>query len=120
MVVDGNQSTSCVAPCTMSLPNGRHTVAAELNGYNVGRRVFNVPEDSSLVTALNRSTGTLVVTSTPPGSRIFIDGKLFGETPATLHLSAGRHKLVLINGRMQHEETVEIEGGQLESRSVRW
>lgn len=120
MVIDNNKNTSCVTPCTMSLPNGRHTAAAELDGYNVGRRVFNIPDDTSVVAALSRSTGTLVVTSTPPGSQILVDNKPYGVTPATLHLSAGRHKLVLIDGSMQHEETIEIEGGELQSRSLRW
>jgi len=120
MVIDNNKSTSCVTPCTMSLPNGRHTAAAELDGYNVGRRVFNIPDDTSVVAALSRSTGTLVVTSTPPGSQILVDNKPYGVTPATLHLPAGRHKLVLIDGPMQHEETIEIEGGELQSRSLRW
>ncbi len=120
MVIDGNASISCVTPCTMSLPNGRHTATVELNGYNLGRRVFNVPEDNSVVAALSRSAGTLVVTSTPSGAQIFVDNKPYGVTPATLHLPAGRHKLVLIDGVMQHEETVEVEGGELQSRSLRW
>ena len=120
MVIDGNNSLSCVTPCMMSLPNGRHTAAAELNGYNIGRRVFNIPEDNSIVAALSRSTGTLEVTSTPPGARILVDNKPYGVTPATLHLPAGRHKVVLIDGAMQHEETIEIEGGELQSRSLRW
>lgn len=120
MVIDGNKSTACVTPCTMSLPNGRHTAAVELDGYNVARRVFNVPEDNSVVAALSKSAGTLVVTSTPPGAQILIDNKPYGVTPATLHLPAGPHKLVLIDGPMQHEETVEIEGGELQSRSLRW
>ncbi len=120
MMIDNNSQLSCVTPCTMSLPNGRHTAAALLNGYNVSRKVFNVPDDTSVVAALNQSSGTLVVTSTPPGAKIFVDNKLSGVTPTTLHLSAGRHKLVLTQGAMQHEETIEIEGGELQSRSLRW
>lgn len=120
MMIDNNNSLSCVTPCAMSLPNGRHTAAALLNGYNVSRKVFNVPDDTSVVAALNQSSGTLVVTSTPPGAKIFVDNKPSGVTPTTLHLSAGRHKLVLTQGAMQHEETIEIEGGELQSRSLRW
>lgn len=120
MMIDNNSQLSCVTPCTMSLPNGRHTAAALLNGYNVSRKVFNVPDDTSVVAALNQSSGTLVVTSTPPGAKIFVDNKPSGVTPRTLHLSAGRHKLVLTQGAMQHEETIEIEGGELQSRSLRW
>lgn len=120
MMIDGSSNLSCVTPCTMSLPNGRHTAAALLNGYNVSRKVFNIPDDTSVVAALSASSGTLVVTSTPPGARILVDNKPSGVTPTTLHLSAGRHKLVLTLGAMQHEETIEIEGGELQSRSLRW
>ena len=120
IVVDGNPTTSCVAPCTISLPTGRHTATFELNGYNLARRVFNVPDEKSLITPLGRSAGTLVVTSTPAGSAIFVDNKPAGKTPATLHLPAGRHTLVLVNGPMRHQETVEIEAGELASRSLRW
>ena len=120
MMIDGSSNLSCVTPCTMSLPNGRHTAAALLNGYNISRKVFNVPDDTSVVAALSASSGTLVVTSTPPGARILVDNKPSGVTPSTLHLSAGRHKLVLTLGAMQHEETIEIEGGELQSRSLRW
>lgn len=120
IVVDGNPTTSCVAPCTMSLPTGRHTATFELNGYNLARRVFNVPDERSLITPLGRSTGTLVVTSTPAGANIFIDNKPAGKTPTTLHLPAGRHTLVLVNGPMRHQETLDIGAGELATRSLRW
>jgi serine/threonine protein kinase len=120
IVVDGNPSTSCVAPCTISLPTGRHTATFELNGYNLARRVFNVPDERSLITPLGRSTGTLVVTSTPAGSDIFVDNKPAGKTPATLHLPAGRHTLILVNGPMRHQETLDIGAGELATRSLRW
>jgi serine/threonine protein kinase len=120
IVVDGNASTSCVAPCTMSLPAGRHTATVELNGYNLARRVFNVPDEKTLITPLGRTSGTLVVTSTPAGSDIFIDNKPAGKTPTTLHLPAGRHTLVLVNGPMRHQETLDIGAGELATRSLRW
>jgi serine/threonine protein kinase len=120
IVIDGNRSTSCVAPCTIALPVGRHTATFELNGYNLARRVFTVPEESSIITPLGTSSGTLVVTSTPAGSTIFVDNKPAGSTPATLHLQAGRHTLVLVNGQMRHQETLEIEPGVLQTRSLRW
>ena len=120
IIVDGNRSTSCRAPCTMSLPNGRHTATVQLGGYNIARRVFNVPEDSGLITPLSKSTGTLVVTSQPAGSPIVIDNKPYGTTPRTLQLPAGPHKLVLTNGQMQHRETIEVVAGELTTRSLRW
>ncbi len=42
-------------------------------------------------------TGTLELKSNPPGAEIFIDGgrQSYGQTPATVTLSAGQHQLTL-------------------------
>jgi len=120
IVIDDNPELTCGSPCTVSLSNGRHTLTATLNGYNVARRIFTVPEDNSLFIALSRSVGVVVVTSSPSGSTIYVDGKPSGRTPATLHLSAGLHRLLWVNGSSQHEEAVEVQSDSFEARSYRW
>jgi serine/threonine protein kinase len=120
LVVDSRADATCTAPCTMSLPAGRHTLTAELNGYTVARRIFNIPETNRLIISLTGNDGTLLVTSSPSGSTIFVDGKSFGSTPATLHLPAGLHTLLLLNGSHQHEETVNIQPESFQARAVRW
>jgi hypothetical protein len=45
--------------------------------------------------AATADTGTLVVTTNPPGAQAFIDGKSQGVTPVTVTLPAGAHKLEL-------------------------
>lgn len=119
IVVDSSADSSCAAPCTLSLTNGRHTMTAELNGYALARRIFTVPEDSSLFVSLSKSMGTLILTSVPSGSAIFVDGKASGHTPVTLQLPIGSHRLMFVNGSNQHEETIEITDG-LQARSYRW
>lgn len=103
----------------MSLPNGRHTLTAELPGYNIARRIFTIPDDKSLFIPMNQSTGVLLVTSVPSGSTIYVDGKPYGRTPATLHLPAGSHHLVVANGALQHEETVVVQTDGFDARSFR-
>ena len=120
IVVDGRSDASCTAPCTMALPNGRHTLTAELNGYNLARRIFIIPADTSLYVPMNRSTGVVFVTSTPSGATIYVDGKPYGRTPATLHLPAGTHQLVVVSGSMQHEDTVNVQSDGFDSRSFRF
>lgn len=120
IVVDDRADASCTAPCTMSLPNGRHTLTAELNGYVVARRIFTIPADPSVFIALSRSTGVVFVTSTPSGAIVYVDGKLYGHTPATLHLTAGSHQLVVANGSTQREDTVNVQNDGFESRSFRF
>jgi hypothetical protein len=120
VVVDDRADETCTAPCTLSLANGRHTLTAQANGYTVARRIFTVPESNSVYVPLAKSEGVLLVTSTPNGSTVIVDGKNYGRTPATLHLSAGVHQLVVVSGSTRHEESVVVEAGGFEVKSYRW
>ena len=120
IVVDSRPDAVCTAPCTMSLPVGRHTLTAQLDGYAVARRIFNIPGLSSLFIPLAQNQSVLVFTSTPSGSTIFVDGKLYGQTPATLHLTPGVHHFTLMNGSQQRQETLNIEPESFQVRSIRW
>ena len=59
--------------------------------------------------------GSLVVSSTPPGAKLTVDGSEHGVTPQTLELPAGEHTvLVAKEGFVDHRETVTLEeGGEL-------
>jgi serine/threonine protein kinase len=120
IVIDNRLREACTSPCTRSLQNGRHTILAQLNGYADAHRIFTVPEDNSVFVTLTKSMGVLIVTSSPPGASIFVDGKNYGHTPSTLHLPAGRHMLALVNGPLRHEETVEIQSDGLAARDFRF
>lgn len=120
LVVDDRPDLTCHSPCTLTLPAGRHTLTAELTGYNVAHRIFTVPNDASLYIPLNKSMGTLVVTSSLSGSVVLVDGKQYGQAPLTLHLPAGVHTLVCANGSKQQEETVAIQADTIGSRSCQF
>ena len=120
LTLDNRADVACHSPCTLSLSSGRHTLTAELEGFNLARRIFTVPNDGSIFITFSRSMGVLVVTSTPSGSQVLVDGKDYGPTPATVRLTAGSHDLLLINGAQRHEETVVIANDAFETRSVRW
>lgn len=120
VVVDGDPASTCTSPCTMSLPQGRHTMTIQLDGYTVARRIFNVPETTRVFVPLSKETGTVVVTSTPSGSSVFVDGKPYGQTPVTLHLPAGTHQLLVRQGSQQEQETINIDPGAFITRSLRW
>ncbi len=119
-MVDDNPRFVCSTPCTLSLPNGRHTLTASLNGYSLSRRIFTIPEDTSVFISLTKEVGVLLVTSEPPGATVIVDGRNYGPAPQTLHLSPGPHKLVLQRGPQEHEETVEIEPDSFVARGIRW
>jgi serine/threonine-protein kinase len=120
IVVDNRLRDACTSPCTLSLQNGRHTMLAQLNGYTDARRIFAVPEDDSVFVTLAKSMGVLIVTSSPSGASIFVDGRNYGHTPSTLHLPPGLHVLALVNGPLRHEETVEVQNDGLAERNFRF
>ncbi len=59
-------------------------------------------------------TGTLVMTSEPPGATLFVDDREIGPTPATVRdLSTGSHRVRLVlEGHQTHEGNVEIRADQ--------
>jgi serine/threonine-protein kinase len=120
IVVDGRSDASCNSPCTMALTTGRHTLTAQLNGYATARRIFNLPETRTLYIPLERSSGTLVLTSIPNGASVSVDGQLYGQTPITLHLSPGIHQIVLTRGALEHHERVNVEADGFDARTIRW
>jgi serine/threonine-protein kinase len=117
VVIDGG--VACTSPCTLSLPPGRHTLTVQAPGYELARRIFNVPGDASLYVPLVHDTGALLVTSVPIGADVLVDGQVAGRTPVTLHLSLGTHRITWIQGGNQHQETVEIQSG-IQARGYRF
>ncbi|QRO00787.1 PEGA domain-containing protein [Archangium violaceum] len=60
--------------------------------------------------------GLLLVTSTPPGLVVLVDGKTMDLTPARLPVRAGSHRVALAQGeRRLFEETVEVEEDSVRS-----
>ena len=116
VMVDGRADVACNTPCTLSLPAGRHTMTAELNGYNLTRRIFNVPTDSSVLLNLSKSEGVLLVTSTPASCPLLVDGAPAGQTPATLHLAVGSHRIGVASHGIQREATVDVQADGFDVR----
>lgn len=118
--VDDDPGLDCTAPCTLELPRGRHTLVARSAAGGVARKIFNTPEDREVAVILAARTGTLLVSSVPAGALILVDGADRGNTPATLRLAPGAHRLTVVSGSQRAEEVVEIEGDQMVTRTYRW
>jgi serine/threonine-protein kinase len=109
VVVDGASESSCDSPCSVELAPGRHTLSATREGFRRTLRIFQTPADTDLFLNLDRSTGTVVVRSEPPGATIVIDGQQRTErTPAMLTLPVGTHMLEVVGSgrRESHQVTV--------------
>ncbi len=113
ITVDGDPTKKCQAPCAIALPAGRHTMLAELSGRRPSRKIFQSPKDSEIFTQLDAAGGMLLVTSTPPGGAIFVDGKESGKsTPASVAVPVGRHQIVvLLEGRRAQDNVDMPDGG---------
>lgn len=69
----------------LKLPAGSHRVRVELPGYKPMARTVEVPKGGSVAEEfrLLSNRGTITVVTTPPGTSVYIDGKLRGVTKAS-------------------------------------
>jgi hypothetical protein len=92
VIIDDNSSFSCKSPCMLQLPSGRHAMNVQLPGFRAYPRVFNVPQDGDIFLQLSKASGTLSVTSTPPGATIEINNEMQSKrTPALFNLPPGTY-----------------------------
>jgi hypothetical protein len=96
--LDGRSETACTTPCELEASPGRHTIGISMPAYQIERREVTVGTSPlELETVILRPyTGTLMLTSVPPGAAIRINGKTLGRlTPAQLSLPPGTYKVTV-------------------------
>ncbi len=119
-VFDTN-GVSCTTPCNLTLPMGRHTIELSHAGYRNTPKIIELPRDTGLIVDLSPLEGTFTLTTVPPGLKVLIDGKENAQkTPLTVTLSAGAHKVEVINGDDRRDFEVQITDGQIKSQAVSW
>jgi hypothetical protein len=92
VIIDDNSSLTCKSPCMLQLPSGRHAMNVQLPGFRAYPRVFNVPQDGDIFLQLSKASGTLSVTSSPPGATIEINNEMQSKrTPALFNLPPGTY-----------------------------
>jgi len=113
-ILDGRNDASCTTPCSMDAAPGRHTIAVSLSGYQSEHREVDVSGAPMELPAiiLHAAGGTLMLTSTPKGATILVNGKATGKsTPTDLTLAPGKYEITVeLNGR-QSTQTVTIGSG---------
>jgi hypothetical protein len=66
-------------------------------------------------------SGTLSLSSTPPGLIVAIDGKEQArKTPLSINLPVGRHRVDFIKGNDRQTVTVDIQDGEISTKSIDW
>lgn len=54
-------------------------------------------------------SGTVAIASEPAGAEIYVDGKFVGQTPSTIHLASGVHRVVVkAGGKRSWERELEV------------
>ena len=114
VVVDDKPQWSCTTPCSIPLPRGEHTALVSLSGFQRVRKTFEVgsgPVDLPL--ELEAVAGTVLVSSSPTGADVFVDGKKMEQkTPAKLSLPPGHHLIrVEMAGAGSGEQSVLVNQG---------
>ncbi len=113
-IMDGRPDTACKTPGPIDATPGRHTVAVSMDGYQteshdvyVGSSPVEMPP-----LILRAKSGTLMLSSVPPGASIQVNGKPVQKvTPAELPLPAGTYKITVEKDGRQSTQTVQIGSG---------
>ncbi len=120
VVVDGDESKSCHTPCSIPLPPGRHTLTMTAPSYGIARRIIQVPDQRDVYVPLAQNIGIVQMDSIPSGSTVYVDGRMLGQTPTTLKLTAGSHQIRLTNGSRSHQDTIQVNADSLQQFTFRW
>ena len=117
-------SPLCQSPCTLTeIAPGEHVVAATKAGFSSQSRAIHLKAGTSTVALqLNPvATTTLMVSSTPAGGAIVIDGRDTGRLTPTLFSfdRPGSHTvLVKRSGYLEETSTVNVQSGQSANANV--
>lgn len=112
--LDGRTDQTCTTPCQLQALPGRHSVAFALPGYQIENHDVDVgtaPVEMPAV-MLHSHSGVLMLSSSPPGAAILVNGKSVPEvTPARLSLAPGTYKITVEKNGQTSVSTVDIRNG---------
>jgi serine/threonine-protein kinase len=113
-MLDGHSDQACTTPCQLQASPGLHNISFYLTGYQLEHREVNIgpgPYEMPAV-LLHSQAGVLMLTSSPSGAAILINGKAVTEvTPAKLSLAPGTYSITVEKNGQASVNTVEIKNG---------
>jgi hypothetical protein len=103
----------------LPLSGGRHALEVQLAGYRPYPRVFSVPQDGDLFLRLSKISGTLSITSEPPGATIEVDGTVQSKrTPSMFNLAPGTYHIKVARSGAFIEFDVQLRDGEFINKRV--
>jgi hypothetical protein len=113
-VLDGRAGGACKTPCVLEASSGRHNISITLPGYHIERREIvtsGADQELPLIT-LRPIGGTLLVSSTPAGATLTVNGQSTSRvTPAQLNLAPGSYTITVRKDGQEATEQVVIRSG---------
>jgi hypothetical protein len=81
--------------------------------------VFSVPQDGDLFLRLSKASGTLSITSEPPGASIELDGAVQSKrTPSVFNLAPGMYHVKVARSGAFIEFEVQLRDGEFINKRV--
>jgi serine/threonine protein kinase len=115
-VVDDDLSQACRTPCMVHAATGIHNLTISQAGYENEYREIRIGDTAQDVPpiTLRKPSGTLMLTSNPPGASVRVNGQLIQQvTPAQITLPPGNYSIMVEKGGKTQTQRVEIEQGMV-------
>ncbi len=114
VTMDGHVDQTCSTPCSLNVTPGSHSVSFTLPGYQLELRRFDVGSTPYEMPAviMRSQVGVLMLSSTPPGATILVNGKPVTDiTPARLSFAPGTYQITVQKNGLSSNTTVDIKNG---------
>jgi hypothetical protein len=111
-VLDDDLSQACRTPCIVHAMTGVHNLTISQAGYENEYREIRVGDTAQDVPpiTLRKPSGTLMLTTNPPGASVRVNGKLIQQvTPAAISLPPGTYSITVEKGGQSHTQRVEMQ-----------
>jgi serine/threonine-protein kinase len=112
--LDGRADAPCTTPCSLAAAPGRHALTVTMQGYEVERRDVEIGSGPVELPAviLRSPGGTLMLTTTPTGASILVNGKKLAQTtPAQISLAPGTYTVTVEKDGKQVTRPVDVHNG---------
>jgi serine/threonine-protein kinase len=110
-VLDDNLALTCRTPCMLHGAPGVHRLTLAQAGYENESREIRIGETAFDLApiSLRKPNGTLMLTTSPPGASVRVNGKLVPETtPAQINLPPGTYSITVEKAGHTQTERVEL------------
>jgi serine/threonine-protein kinase len=120
-ILDGQRSTACLTPCSLTAAPGRHTISVSMAGYQIERRDVEVGTGPlELAPMILRAPyGTLMLSTVPEGAAVTVNGKRIAQVTNTqLQLAPGSYRIGVEKDGREGSGTVEIHNDEIRTLRI--